>query len=66
LEKCLFWLLDGIGARDLEWRVHGSGGGGVLETISNGGIAPCLTEPGGLDLPEGCGMIYRYDAGALQ
>lgn len=27
LEECLFWLLDGIGARDLEWRLGGAGGG---------------------------------------
>lgn len=27
LEECLFWLLDGIGARDLEWRLGGTGGG---------------------------------------
>lgn len=27
LEECLFWLLDGIGARDLEWRLGGVGGG---------------------------------------
>lgn len=27
LEECLFWLLDGIGARDLEWRLGGIGGG---------------------------------------
>jgi hypothetical protein len=27
LEECLFWLLDGIGARELEWRLGGIGGG---------------------------------------
>ncbi|PMS36261.1 hypothetical protein B0G57_107274 [Trinickia symbiotica] len=27
LEECLFWLLDGIGARDIEWRVGGIGVG---------------------------------------
>lgn len=27
LEECLFWLLDGIGARDLAWRVGGTGHG---------------------------------------
>lgn len=27
LEECLYWLLDGLGARDLEWRLGGSGGG---------------------------------------
>lgn len=27
LEECLFWLLDGIGARDLTWRVGGTGAG---------------------------------------
>ncbi|OPH81830.1 restriction endonuclease [Nitrobacter vulgaris] len=27
LEECLFWLLDGIGARDLEWRLGGIGSG---------------------------------------
>lgn len=27
LEECLFWLLDGIGARDIEWRLGGIGGG---------------------------------------
>lgn len=27
LEECLFWLLDGIGGRDLEWRLGGIGGG---------------------------------------
>lgn len=27
LEECLFWLLDGMGARDIEWRIGGAGGG---------------------------------------
>lgn len=27
LEECLFWLLDGLGARDLEWRLGGKGDG---------------------------------------
>lgn len=27
LEECLFWLLDGMGARDIEWRLGGAGGG---------------------------------------
>lgn len=27
LEECLFWLLDAMGAKDLEWRTGGSGGG---------------------------------------
>jgi hypothetical protein len=27
LEECLFWLLDGMGARDIEWRIGGSGAG---------------------------------------
>lgn len=27
LEECLFWLLDGMGGRDLEWRVGGKGAG---------------------------------------
>jgi hypothetical protein len=27
LEECVYWLLDAIGARDLAWRVGGSGGG---------------------------------------
>jgi hypothetical protein len=27
LEECLFWLLDDMGAKDLEWRVGGTGGG---------------------------------------
>ena len=27
LEECLFWLLDGMGAREIEWRVGGSGSG---------------------------------------
>lgn len=27
LEECLFWLLDGMGARDLEWRLGGKGDG---------------------------------------
>ena len=27
LEECLFWLVDGIGAREIEWRIGGSGGG---------------------------------------
>lgn len=27
LEECLFWLLDGIGARDITWRVGGTGAG---------------------------------------
>ncbi|MBB5753031.1 hypothetical protein [Prosthecomicrobium pneumaticum] len=31
LEECLFWLLDGIGARDLTWRV-GSAGAGAADS----------------------------------
>jgi hypothetical protein len=27
LEECLYWLLDEIGGKDLEWRLGGSGGG---------------------------------------
>lgn len=27
LEECVYWLLDGMGAQDLEWRVGGTGGG---------------------------------------
>ncbi len=27
LEECVYWLLDGMGARDLEWRTGGSGAG---------------------------------------
>ncbi len=27
LEECVYWLLDAMGAQDLEWRVGGSGGG---------------------------------------
>jgi hypothetical protein len=27
LEECLYWLLDSMGARDLQWRIGGSGGG---------------------------------------
>ena len=27
LEELLYWLLDSMGARDLEWRIGGSGGG---------------------------------------
>lgn len=27
LEECIYWLLDAMGAQDLEWRVGGTGGG---------------------------------------
>lgn len=27
LEECVYWLMDSMGAKDLEWRVGGSGGG---------------------------------------
>lgn len=27
LEECLYWLFDAMGAKDLEWRTGGSGGG---------------------------------------
>lgn len=27
LEECVYWLLDAMGARDLEWRTGGTGGG---------------------------------------
>jgi hypothetical protein len=27
LEECIYWLLDAMGARDLEWRIGGEGGG---------------------------------------
>ena len=27
LEECVYWLLDAMGARDLEWRTGGSGDG---------------------------------------
>lgn len=29
LEECLYWLLDDMGAQDLEWRHGGCGGGGA-------------------------------------
>lgn len=27
LEECVYWLMDSLGAKDLEWRIGGSGGG---------------------------------------
>ncbi len=27
LEECVYWLLDAMGAKDLEWRTGGKGGG---------------------------------------
>ncbi len=27
LEECVYWLFDALGAKDLEWRTGGSGGG---------------------------------------
>lgn len=27
LEECVYWLLDAMGAQDIEWRVGGEGGG---------------------------------------
>jgi hypothetical protein len=27
LEECVYWLLDAMGAKDLEWRLGGAGGG---------------------------------------
>jgi len=27
LEECIYWLFDALGAKDLEWRIGGSGGG---------------------------------------
>lgn len=27
LEECVYWLFDALGAKDLEWRIGGSGGG---------------------------------------
>ncbi|WP_321920605.1 restriction endonuclease [Paraburkholderia tropica] len=27
LEECVYWLLDAMGAKDLEWRIGGAGGG---------------------------------------
>jgi hypothetical protein len=27
LEECVYWLLDAMGAKDLEWRTGGAGGG---------------------------------------
>lgn len=27
LEECLFWLLDAMGAQNIEWRIGGTGGG---------------------------------------
>ncbi|WP_186157263.1 hypothetical protein [Burkholderia gladioli] len=27
LEECVYWLLDAMGAKDLEWRTGGTGGG---------------------------------------
>lgn len=29
LEECVYWLLDAMGAKDLEWRIGGIGGGGT-------------------------------------
>ena len=27
LEECVYWLMEAMGARDLEWRTGGAGGG---------------------------------------
>jgi hypothetical protein len=27
LEECLYWLIDSLGGKDLEWRLGGEGGG---------------------------------------
>ena len=27
LEECVYWLLDAMGAKDLEWRIGGTGAG---------------------------------------
>ena len=27
LEECVYWLFDAMGAKDLEWRTGGTGGG---------------------------------------
>lgn len=34
LEACVYWLLDAMGAKDLEWRIGGTGGG-----AADGGVA---------------------------
>lgn len=51
LEECVYWILDGLGAKDLEWRVGGVGGG---------------TADGGRDieaafyLPDDAGRMERH------
>jgi hypothetical protein len=51
LEECLYWLLDAMGAKDIEWRVGGCGGGaadGGRDLEANFYI-PALAEDGGVE-----------------
>lgn len=50
LEECVYWLLDAMGAQDIEWRVGGAGGGAadggrdleakILVPLEEGDLAP--------------------------
>jgi Restriction endonuclease len=51
LEECVFWLLEALGAKQIDWRVGGCGGGGAdggrdLECIFN------IPQPSGEILPQ--------------
>ena len=47
LEECLFWLLDGMGARDIAWHVGGTGAG---------------TADGGRDIEARFYVPWRYSS----
>jgi len=38
LEECLYWLLDAMGAKDLEWRTGGTGGAGQTVVLAARGV----------------------------
>jgi hypothetical protein len=65
LEECAYWLLDALGAKDLEWRVGGQGPGGT----DQGRDLECLfyvTHPDGEIAPQRWWLEVKGRAGTLE
>lgn len=65
LEECVYWLLDALGAKDLEWRVGGQGSGGT----DQGRDLECVfyvTHPDGEIAPQRWWLEVKGRTGTLE
>lgn len=61
LEECVYWLLDAMGAQDIEWRIGGSGGG-AADGGRDGWVLTFYNNYGALDY---CASCYDPDGREL-